>query len=98
MNYTKEQLEDYTIHDLRLIGRSIGVRAPSAMVKKDLVQAILSVQDGCVKPHLTSRGRPRKTTLEIEQKIFKPNSKFEQKVDVLLAQIKKTIMELVKTE
>ena len=98
MQYTRENLEEYGLSDLRLIGRAIGVKAPSAMFKSDLIQAILDVQSGRVTPFFSSRGRPALSKREIEQKRNKTISNLEIKVDLLLAELKKLIMSLVDGE
>ncbi len=57
----KEYLENLPLGDLRKIGREIGVKAPTALKKNQLINAILEVISGEVPPchNLNNRGRPK---------------------------------------
>ena len=71
---TKEMLEPEHITVLREIGRVIGVKAPAAKNKTDLIDDILAVQRGDVEPvPRTNIGAPKKIQVDI--------SKFYQKGD-----------------
>lgn len=94
MEYTKKQLEEFSIHDLRVIGRNVGVKAPTAMRKDQLIQAILSIKSGCGKPSFSGRGRPSLRILGDTQKVLPKANKLEQQVDLILDEIKKLIMSL----
>ena len=58
MDFKKNELEFFSIHGLRNIGREIGVKAPSSLKKAELIENILKVQDGTIPPHVTKKGRP----------------------------------------
>ena len=58
MIYSKKELEDLRLDALREIGREVGVRAPSALKKKDLIYKIISVTSGTTLPHKPKSGRP----------------------------------------
>ena len=59
MKYTSAYLWQCSLFDLRIIGQDIGVRAPTALTKKVLIQSILDVSSGKVPPHSSNRGRPQ---------------------------------------
>ena len=61
MKYTSAYLWQCSLFDLRIIGQDIGVRAPTALTKKVLIQSILDVSSGKVPPHVSTKGRPKKT-------------------------------------
>lgn len=54
----KYVLEEMNLHDLRRIGRQIGVKAPSGLQKKDLIDAIIRVDKGIDNPVFSKKGRP----------------------------------------
>ena len=58
MQYTKEELNEFSLYSLRALGRKTGVKAPSSLRKKELIENILDVQSGKTPPHATKRGRP----------------------------------------
>ena len=58
MQYTKEGLNEFNLYSLRELGREIGVKAPSSLKKAELIENILSVQNGKIAPHVTKKGRP----------------------------------------
>ncbi len=68
MVYDRESLEKTELHDLRKIGKKIGVRAPTRLKKADLVENILAVQSGKVQPYFSAIGRPSmKNTLTVKK-------------------------------
>lgn len=72
-NYDKESFEAMSIHALRVIGRNLGVDAPTMKSKKDLIESILVIleKNGGVlfptemKPAKAAKGRPPKKHLEL---------------------------------
>ncbi len=64
--FTREELMEMNIHDLRRIGSQLGVRAPTDKNKQQLVKCIMDVSSGRVAPYKTNVGRPSKTTCQIE--------------------------------
>lgn len=69
-NDEKVRLEHYTIHELRQLGRSYGVKSPSTRSKGDLIEQILGILSGDVLPVITKRGRPT-SERDIERWIIK---------------------------
>lgn len=55
--YTKEQLKCMHLHDIRTIGRNIGVKSPTSKTKTELIDKILAVQNGKEKPCFSRVGR-----------------------------------------
>lgn len=53
-------LESLGIHELRIKGRSVGVKSPASKKKEELIDDILSIEEGRVSAHKTNRGRPPK--------------------------------------
>ena len=51
-------LENMTLYELRELGRGIGVKSPSSLRKKQLIEKILKIQKGEEKPTFSCRGRP----------------------------------------
>ena len=101
MKYTKEELYDFDIYSLRYLGRNIGVKAPTSLKKAELIENILSVQNGKIPPYTTKRGRPvlhkKLSPLEeieqIIQRIIKDN---EEKIKQELRESAKLLLEEVK--
>ncbi len=58
--YSKEELNDIGIFELRSIARNVGVKSPTTKRHNDLVNAILRVQNGEDKVFSTNKGRPPK--------------------------------------
>ena len=75
-NYTMEQLDAMGIFELRTIARSVGVKSPTTAKKAELVQAILDIESGKVKPVNNSqrRGRPPKDISLTEGELLKANA------------------------
>ena len=68
MKFDRESLEKTELHELRKIGKQIGVRAPSRLKKADLIKNILDVQSGKLQPYFSSKGRPNmKNTFNIKK-------------------------------
>lgn len=61
-NLTVDELMLLNLYELRLIGRKIGVKAPTSMSKINLVNAILDVLNGKIAPQRSSKGRPLKSS------------------------------------
>ena len=61
MIFTKEQLIDLGIHELRVIGREVGVKSPSSLTKDVLVREIYQISNKQKLPNMKhTRGRPAK--------------------------------------
>lgn len=58
---TRAEIEDLSLKELRIIGRAVGVYAPTVLNREDLIRIILDVAEGRVRPVArSSRGRPHK--------------------------------------
>ena len=56
--YTKEQLEKFSVYDLRKIARNIGVKSPTILKKRQIIDEIMQIQSGLKQPNIPSkRGR-----------------------------------------
>ncbi len=63
-----EELEDEHLSILRELGRQIGVKAPAAKNKEELIEQILGVQSGKIKPHSYGKsGAPKKLKVDISK-------------------------------
>ena len=61
IKFTKEQLDNMNLFVLREIGREIGVKAPAAMKKDNLINDIMAIQDNRLEPVApTKLGAPPK--------------------------------------
>ena len=67
MKYEEQQLNQTNVHSLRNIAREVGVKAPTTLHKKDLIEEILQIQSGKKQPcKPTKKGRPLKNRLEVQ--------------------------------
>ncbi len=57
----KKTLDDMVLHDLRKIGRAVGVKSPTTQQKPDLIASILDVEYGRTPPTNSRRGRHPKS-------------------------------------
>lgn len=65
--FTEKELDGLHLAMLREIGVQIGVRAPTALSKKNLIKDILDIQKGAVDPVVPSgRGAPRKIQMDLD--------------------------------
>ena len=61
MQYNINQLYELNIHSLRNIARKVGVKAPTTLKKKALINEILQIDSGIKQPCMpTKKGRPPK--------------------------------------
>ena len=61
---TRDYLDACGIHDIREYARSVGVQHPTALKKQELIDGILDIRDGKVKPQMGKKaGRPPKTAI-----------------------------------
>ena len=105
MRYDKDQLYEANMHSLRNIAREMGVKAPTRLKKRELINEILQIDSGVKRPCIRSnRGRPLKrdveqvektslfadeTTLCLEEKIKK------ECIDSILEEIRKKLIKLL---
>ena len=65
MTYSIEQLYEANVYSLRAIARTLGVKSPTTLTKKALINEILQIESGEKQPCIPSkRGRPTKIVLE----------------------------------
>lgn len=57
-SYDIASLSVCSIHELRAIGRDLGVTSPTTKHKDQLITEIIAVQSGVIKPTVSKRGRP----------------------------------------
>ena len=80
MQYNINQLYELNIHSLRNIARKVGVKAPTTLKKKALINEILQIDSGKKRPCMPNKkGRPLKnnvedSTIEIEKTSIGVNS------------------------
>ena len=60
----QRNLEKHNIHELRALGKKIGVKSPASLNKKDLVDQILEIKFGKKSAVTETRGRPMKKVYE----------------------------------
>jgi len=66
--FTFEELDKLHLSILREIGRVAGVKAPAGKNKESLIEDILGIQDGSVKPYKSSgQGAPTKLNIDISE-------------------------------
>ena len=64
--FTRKILEEQSITVLREVGREMGVKAPTMMNKSQLIDDILAIQDGALKPVIPNKfGAPTKFKVDI---------------------------------
>ncbi len=78
IKFTKEQLDGMNLFVLREIGREIGVKAPAAMKKDNLVNDIMAIQEGRLEPVApTKLGAPPKKMDLSQYYVKEKRSEFE---------------------
>lgn len=72
VNFSEEVLADLPLSILREIGRQVGVKAPTASKKEQLITEIMEIQSGkrTPVPH-TNKGAPTKIRIPIPESLFK---------------------------
>ena len=93
---TKEELQYLTLYELRVIGRELGVKHPTMLNKKELIDAIISCKNNENTPrNIETRGRKAragKTNIVITSTI---DIKTINKIDKILTKAKKDILNLL---
>ena len=86
MAYSIEQLYEANVYSLRAIARTLGVKSPTTLTKKALINEILQIERGEKQPCAANkRGRPLKIVLE------DINSKQEKTIRPHVACVEETI-------
>ena len=57
MAYKREELSKCCLFTLRQIGREIGVKSPTSLTKNALIEQIIKVDNGEIKPYFSKVGR-----------------------------------------
>lgn len=103
MEYDQSYLESLSLPSLREIGKGIGVKAPTALTKKELIKAVLDVNENKIKPYFSKVGRPSLNTLEKKGFVKVVNlvpvkeivaERFEQVLDEYLLKLKKELLDI----
>ena len=75
-----EELEKEHLSVLRELGRQIGVKAPAAKNKEELIEEILGVQSGKIKPHSYGKsGAPKKLNVDISEYLIDDNFEYPRR-------------------
>ncbi|MBE5746360.1 MAG: hypothetical protein E7359_03630 [Clostridiales bacterium] len=82
---------EFSIYDLRDIGRNRGVKSPTQLKKHDLIVEILNIENGKKEPHVktSKQGRPTKKTIN-----FNINSLIQEK-NIYLEQEEKNYTNII---
>lgn len=67
-------LEEYSIYELRLIARDIGVKSPTTKSRAILIDEIKKIKNNKLKPYFSTKGRPSKKNLFIKNDIKENNT------------------------
>lgn len=95
MESLKKELEKLPLYLLRQKGREIGVKAPSSLNKRKLIEAIMDVTLGKVKPTASNRGRPvLNERLERVQMPTVTKEDFESRLDKILRDFKNLLLDM----
>ena len=63
---SREEWEKVSLSVLRAIGRAIGVKSPTTMPKEPLIDNIMGIEEGRIKPEVaTNKGAPTKSGIDI---------------------------------
>ena len=78
IKFTSEKLQEISLHVLREIAREMGVKAPASKKKNDLMNDVLAIQDGKLKPVAPSKiGAPPKKIDLSEYYVDEKRSEYE---------------------
>jgi len=74
----REELEKEHLSVIRELGRHVGVKAPAAMNKEEIIDEIILIQKGVKRPEhsFTKRGAPTKIKVDISKFIERPTDEF----------------------
>lgn len=83
-------LDEYSIEELRILGRNLGIKSPTGLSKDKLAEEIVLAIKGCENEKKETRGRPPKYALNLIDNIennFIENVKEEEKPDIKVDKI-----------
>ena len=85
----KEELHYKTVVELRCLGRQMGVKCPTALRKKELIENIWQIYCGNATPYRTKMGRPHKV---VEKKqLYVSKTELEEIETIVIDAVKKVI-------
>lgn len=64
-----QNLQNYSIYELRALARKMGVKAPTTKTQTILIEQINQIQNNKLKPFFTKKGRPSKDLKLIKENI-----------------------------
>ncbi len=83
--FTKQQLLECKLYDLREIGEQVGVKSPTNLKKADLIEEIWAIINGEKSKHVATRGRKAIPRLkEINISVDDADEKYQRKIGELL--------------
>lgn len=89
-----QNLEKYSIYELRQIARSMGVKSPTTKKHSQLIDEIKKIQNKEIAPIKTTKGRPAKVlNNDFSNKVLRENEIIQQ----YKSDIKKHLEEIQKT-
>ena len=79
--YTKDNLNVLGIFQLRDLARGVGVHLPTTYKKDELIEKILQVVNGEIKPFVpkNKKGRPPKSLMDFKSDVFEPQTQVVKK-------------------
>ena len=88
--------KDKSIVELRVIGRSLGVKAPTQLTKSELIEKIIALENGEEKPYFSRKGRPHyKIDFENFEKCEKEYDIEKRRIDNIVDIDKEKFKEMV---
>ena len=81
-----------SIHELRIIGRQLGVKSVTTLKKKELIKSIMDIYAGKKPPNFTKHGRKPYVYKNDNYNINKEKLKI---IDNILTKAKKEILDLL---
>ena len=90
---TNIELSKKPLHELRVLGRKIGVKSVSTLKKQDLVENIIDITNGIKQPSFNNRGR--KPCISTSDKVSITEEKLFL-IEKLLDKTKKEILYILK--
>ena len=89
---TKNNLFQKSLHELRVIGRQLGVKSVTTLKKKELIENMLDISAGKKLPYFTKHGRKPYHYISEKRNITEEKI---QLIDKILTKAKKEILDLL---
>ena len=90
---TNIELSKKSLHELRVLGRKVGVKSVSTLKKQALIENIIDITNGIKQPSFNNRGR--KPCISTSDKVSINQEKLFL-IEKLLDKTKKEILEILK--